>query len=121
MFYKSEEHPNLLFSEEVLDTIHTNSRIQHNPKLLRKIAVALDKLNDFGTDPDYHPRGNLENLGNGWWSLRIRFQNDYWRIMFRKASSTKYGLAIMYLKKENKISKQNWDAANRVAKREGWL
>ena len=121
MFYKSKEHPNLLVSEEVYETVHTDKRIIRNKKLARKIANALDALNDFGTDPDYHPRGNLENLGGGWWSLRIRYQNDYWRIMFRKADSTKDGLVIMFLKKENKITQQNWDAAKRVAKREGWL
>lgn len=121
MFYISEEHPNLQLSKEVFDVIHTDKRILRDGKLLRKIINNLDNLNDHGTDPDYHPRNNLENLGNGWWSLRIKHQKDYWRIMFRKTDSNKYGLTIMYLKKENKISQKNWDAAKRVAKREGWL
>lgn len=121
MLYNSHEHPQLLLSEEVFETLTTDKRITRNQKLADKIADALDRLNDFGTDSDYHPRGNLENLGSGWWSLRIRYQNDFWRIMFRKADSEKYGLTIMYLKKGNKIPKQKWDAAKRVAKREGWL
>ncbi|MEW4225817.1 type II toxin-antitoxin system RelE/ParE family toxin [Rossellomorea marisflavi] len=121
MLYNSEEFPSLLLSEEVHATIHMDTRIQRNPKLLRKIFRALGDLDNFGTDPDYHPKGNLENLGGGWWSLRIRYQKDYWRIMFRKATSNKYGLSIMYLKKDNKIPKLKLNAANRVAKREGWL
>ncbi|MEH7452304.1 type II toxin-antitoxin system RelE/ParE family toxin [Gottfriedia acidiceleris] len=121
MFYKSEEHPHILFSEEVHETLNTDKRVIRNEQLARKIENALDTLNEDGTDPGYHPRGNLENLGGGWWSLRIRCQNDFWRIMFRRVDSTKYGLAIMFLKKENKITKQNWNAAKTVAKREGWL
>jgi len=119
--HQFEEYQNLLLSEEMWNTIHTDKTLTRNEKLMGKLASALDSLNDFGTDFAYHPRGNLESLGNGWWSLRIRHQKDYWRIMFRKADSTKYGLVLMYLKKENKITKRNWDAAERIAKREGWL
>jgi phage-related protein len=119
--YNTPDYPNLLFSEEVFKTLHTDTRLHRNEKLARKLANALDDLNDHGTDTDYHARGNLESLGGGWWALRIRHQKDFWRVMFRKADSEKYGLAIMYLKKTNKIPQKNWDAAKRVAKREGWL
>ncbi|YBV93572.1 type II toxin-antitoxin system RelE/ParE family toxin (plasmid) [Bacillus sp. PK9-021] len=121
MYYASEEFPNLLLSKEVYDTLLTDKKLIRNEKLVRKVYSSLDTLNDFGTDMDFHPAGNIEPKGDGWWCLRIRHQKDYWRIMFRKADSEKYGLIVMFLKKENKISKKNWEAANRVARREGWL
>ncbi|QWG87323.1 type II toxin-antitoxin system RelE/ParE family toxin [Bacillus mycoides] len=121
MYHLSEEHPNLLFSEEVYNTIHTDKHLTRDAKLMRKIMRSLDTLNDFGTATGYHPNGNLEPKGDGWWSLRIRHNNNFWRIMFRRTDSNQYGLTIMFLKKENKITKRHWDAAERVAKREEWL
>ena len=105
--FPSSQHPYLLYSKEVSKALQEDKRIIRDSKLLRKIANALDDLNDHGTNPEYHSQGNLEPLGKGWWSLRIRHQNDYWRIMFRKADSKKYGLAIMFLKKKTKSHRRN--------------
>ncbi|MGR3779158.1 type II toxin-antitoxin system RelE/ParE family toxin [Bacillus paramycoides] len=121
MYYLAEEHPNLLFSQEVYNTIHTDEHLTRNEKLMGKIMKALDSLNAGGTVREYHTRGNLEPLGDGWWSLRIIHNKNYWRVMFRRTDSNQYGLTNMFLKKENKITKKHWDTAKRVAKREGWL
>lgn len=121
MAKSSQEHSNLLFSKEFRQTLLTEERIIREPKLAQKIQKSLDNLNSFGTDSNYHPKRCLKSLGNGWWSLRIKHLNNYWRIMFRRTDSSQYGLTIMFLKKEDKITQRHWDVAKNVAKREGWL
>lgn len=121
MHYASEEHSHILLSEEFCVSLEKDKKLSRDEELLRKIVRNFDTLDDFGTDKGCYPAGNLEPKGDGWWCLRLRHKNNYWRILFRKADLKNYGITNIFLKKKNKISKRDWDAAKRIAKREGWL
>lgn len=121
MAKKSSQHPNLLFSYKMEKNLHENRALLHNSPAGTKIRDALDALNEYGTDPTAFSRDTLENLGKGWWSLRILQNGNYWRVMFRKVpNSEKYGLVLLFLKKDNKITQHIWKQARGVVKREGW-
>lgn len=96
--------------------------ILHNSAAASKILDALDALNEYGTEATAFSRGTLENLGKGWWSLRILQNGNYWRVMFRKVpDSQKYGIVLLFLKKDNQIPQHIWKQATGIAKREGWF
>ncbi|MFS1519621.1 type II toxin-antitoxin system RelE/ParE family toxin [Bacillus sp. SCS-151] len=117
---RNPKHSNLRYSDDFLKSLEKDKALKRDPIAFRKVLSNLDTLNDHGTNLEFHTRGSLENLHNGWWSLRIMSQNNYWRIIFRRAQDG-YGLVIMFLKKDNKILKKHWDKAKKVAKEEGWV
>ena len=118
--FPSSQHPYLLYSKEVSKALQEDKRIIRDSKLLRKIANALDDLNDHGTNPEYHSQGNLEPLGEGLVVFKPQASKQLlWRIMFRKAE---LGLGSLYVSKKRKQNHtEEMGKYKRVAKREGWL
>ncbi|MDA2275527.1 hypothetical protein CBR59_29800 [Bacillus thuringiensis] len=89
-------------------------------------AEIIKDLDDFGTDMDFHrSKKQIKSLREGWWEIRVKQGGVYWRILFRKISRKKhpaeYGLVYMFRKKQNQITQKEWNKANKIAKREGWL
>lgn len=117
-----QQYPNLELSEELIDAL----RSKNVPEKVRlKVLEAFLALNDHGTDKNYL-KPDIEKTYRGK-ILEMKFKGPSkteWRILFKRISKNenppKYGLMNLFKKDTEKLRKQDLDAAERIAKREGW-
>lgn len=122
--YTMRQYPSLIFSKEAFEG---PKKYKLSEKTRRNIFEALDWLNEYGTDPDFTGK-KISNTGrNQLWELRIKGESKTeWRFLFKRIPNPenpeqpKYAIIHFFQKKTKAIEKRDFDAALRIAKREGW-
>ena len=122
MGIRTPQYPKLELSEEFV------KKLDHKevPEKVRlKVLEALLALNTHGTNKEYL-KPDVEKTHRKK-ILEMKFKGPAkteWRILFQKITTDQrdanYGIMTFFLKKTQKLRKQDLDAAERIAEREGW-
>lgn len=114
-----QQFQSLVFSQEVFEALFTDH--DRSPQDQAKLLEALSLLNDYGTQKDYLGSRIKHTKRDGLWELRVKGSSKTeWRVLFKHLGNSSYGLLHLFLKKDSKIQKRDFETANRIADREGW-
>ncbi|WP_125123557.1 type II toxin-antitoxin system RelE/ParE family toxin [Bacillus amyloliquefaciens] len=116
------EYPNLLLTKETFDGLGNKSLSEEAKK---EILESFFLLSSYGTNIDLIGKRIKKTHRKGIWELKFKDKSKTeWRILFKKISRNekpaKYGLLNMFRKTTQKLTKRDLDAAERIARREGW-
>jgi len=111
--------PNLVFSDEAFRNGVQSTKMCGVAK--RKMFELLSAVNEHGTNKDYLGK-SVEHTGRSK-LIELKFKGSSkseWRFLFKRLETGEYAFMHFFLKKDEKIRKQDFAAAVRIAKREGW-
>lgn len=117
-----QQYPNLVFTGEVKKGLAIQSLSE---QVRREILETLFLLNKNGTNNDFLKKRIEKTHRDKIWEMKFKDKSKTeWRILFKKISRNTnpatYGILDMIRKTTPKLTKQDLDAAERIAKREGW-
>ncbi|MGG3272349.1 type II toxin-antitoxin system RelE/ParE family toxin [Priestia aryabhattai] len=116
-------YPNLVLTKETVKGLGDKS-MSKGVKI--EVHKFLDLLNEYGNNHNHlNKRTEKTYSKHDIWEMKFKDKsNTEWRILFKKISKktkpAQYALLTMFKKKTKKLSKQDLDKAEQIAKREGW-
>jgi phage-related protein len=116
------QYPNLVFTGEVKEALSDKSL---SDGVKKEILEMLHLLNAHGNNNDYLGKRVEKTHRYKIWEMKFKDKSKTeWRIFFKKISKnvnpSQYGVIDMIRKTTPKLTKRDLDAAERIAKREGW-
>ncbi|AMK71535.1 hypothetical protein CJZ71_17540 [Bacillus subtilis] len=116
------QYPNLLLTKETVNGLGNKSL---SAEVKKEILESFNLLSSYGTNDDFIGKRVKKTHRKDIWEMKFKDRSKTeWRIFFKKISRNerpaKYGLLNMIRKTTQKLNKRDLDAAERIAKREGW-
>lgn len=118
--HRIPQFPNLVFSDESFTQAFVNNEMCGTART--KMFDLLAKINTYGTNTNVLGK-HVEHTKRSSKLIELKFKGrskTEWRFLFKHLGDGQYAFIHFFLKKDKLIRERDFEAGERIAKREGW-